>query len=75
MQGRTFLRIMLDILLNNALFKSVGALVKFCNEIRYCNKKELKFLEKMPINNISKENYYKNKFIFNSITGNRTSSK
>lgn len=76
MQGRTFFRIMLDIVLNNALVKSLASLVNFCNELCYYNRKELKFLKKMPINNnVVKEEYYKNRFIFNSITGNRTSSK
>ena len=76
MQGRTFFRIMLDIVLNNALVKSLASLVNFCNELRYYNRKELKFLKKMPINNnVVKEEYYKKRFIFNSITGNRTSSK
>ena len=76
MQGRTFFRIMLDIVLNKALVKSLASLVNFCNELRYYNRKELKFLKKMPINNnVVKEEYYKNRFIFNSITGNRTSSK
>ena len=76
MQGRPFFRIMLDIVLNNALVKSLASLVNFCNELRYYNRKELKFLKKMPINNnVVKEEYYKNRFIFNSITGNRTSSK
>ncbi len=76
MQGRTFFRIMLDIVLNNALVKSLASLVNFCNELRYYNRKELKFLKKMPINNnVVKEEYYKNRFIFNSITGNRTSSR
>lgn len=69
MQGRTFFRIMLDIVLNNALVKSLASLVNFCNELRYYNRKELKFLKKMPINNnVVKEEYYKNRFIFNSIT-------
>lgn len=75
MQGRTFFRIMLDIFLNNPLIKTLSNVVNFCNEIRYYNRKELKFLKKMPINNIAKDEYYKNRFIFNSITGNRTSSK
>ena len=76
MQGRTFFRIMLDIVLNNALVKSLASLVNFCNELRYFNRKELKFLKKMPINNnVVKEEYYKKRFIFNSITGNRTSSR
>ncbi len=75
MQGRTFFRVMLDIFLNNALFKAISSFVNFCNEIRYYNRKELKFLKKMPINNMAKENYYKNRFVFNSITSNRTNSK
>ncbi len=75
MQGRTFFRIMLDIFLNNPLIKTLSNVVNFCNEIRYYNRKELKFLKKMPINNIAKDEYYKNRFIFNSITGNRTGSK
>ncbi len=74
MKGRTFFRIMLDIIINNAVFKSIASGVNFCNEIRYYNRKELKFLKKMPIN-IAKENYYKKRFVFNSITSNRNSSK
>ena len=75
MQGRTFFRVMLDIILNNAIFKTIASCVNFCNEIRYYNRKELKFLKKMPITNIAKENYYKKRFVFNSITSNRNSSK
>ena len=70
MQGRTFFRIMLDIFLNNALVKAISNFVNFCNEIRYYNHKELKFLKKMPINNVAKDEYYKNRFILN-----RTGSK
>ena len=75
MQGRTFFRRMLDIFLNNAICNAIVAFVNFCNEQRYYNRKELKFLKKMPLNNIVKDEYYKNRFVFNSITGNRTSSK
>lgn len=75
MQGRTFFRVMLDIFLDNAIVKSIVSLVNFCNEIRYYNRKELKFLEKMPINNISKDEYYKNRFIFNTTQTNRTNLK
>ncbi len=75
MQGRTFFRVMLDIILNNALIRAIASFVNFCNELRYYNRKELKFLKKMPINNIVKENYYKKRFVFNSITSNRTGSK
>ena len=74
MRGRTFFRIMLDIVLNNALFKSIASCVNFCNEIRYYNRNELKFSEKMPLNNLIKDNYCK-KFVFNSITSSRTNSK
>ncbi len=67
MQGRTFFRIMLDnLFVNNALSKAIIALVNFCNEQNYYNRKELKFLKKMPLNNIKQENYYKNRFIFNA---------
>ncbi len=75
MQGRTFLRIMLDIIFNNSIFKTIESFVNFCNEQRYYNRKELKFLKKMPSNNMIKDEYYKKRFIFNSITSNRTSSK
>ena len=68
MQGRTFFRIMADSLfVNNAFCKALSALVNFCNEQRYFNKKELKFLKKMPLNNIEKDSSYKTKFIFNSV--------
>ena len=67
---------MIDSFFNNNLFKSISNFVNFCKEILYYNKKELKFLNNMPINNkVVKEKYYQNKFVFNSITGNRTSSK
>ncbi len=75
MQGRTFFRTMLDIVLSNAVFKAITALVNFCNEVRYFNKKELKFYNKMPIKNMATEKYYENRFIFNSINTNRTGSK
>ena len=65
MQGRTFLRTMLDsILVNNAFCKAIVALVNFCNEQSYYNRKELKFLKKMPLNKIEQDSSYKNKFIF-----------
>ena len=75
MQGRTFFRIMIDLFLNNPLVKSICNIVNFCNEMQYYNRNELKFLKKMPLNNIAKDEYYKNKFVFNSITRNRTGSK
>lgn len=75
MQGRTFFRRMLDIFLDNAICKTIASVVNFCNEFRYYNQKELKFVGKMPLNNVVHNEPYKNKFVFNSITGNRTSSK
>ena len=43
MQGRTFIRIMADILfVNNAFVKALKALVNFCKEQQYYNRKELK---------------------------------
>ena len=67
MQGRTFLRMMMDTLfINNALCKSLAALINFCKEQNYYNRKELKFLNKMPLNNISEDQVYKNKFLFNT---------
>ena len=64
MQNRTFIRTMLDILLDNAIVKSIASFVNFCNEQRYYNQHELKFLRKMPINKV--ENNYQNKFLFTS---------
>lgn len=75
MHTRTILRTILDILFDNAICKSIASFVNFCNEQRYYNRKELKFLKKIPLNNIPTENPYKNKYIFNSITGNRTNYK
>ena len=67
MRGRTFFRIMMEnLFVNNALCKALSALVNFCNEQSYYGKKELKFLKKMPLNNIRPHNTYKKKFIFNS---------
>ena len=72
MRERTFLRIMLDIIFNNAVFRTIASIVNFCNEQRYYNQKELKFLKKMPLNNsVVQNDYYKSKFAFTSITGKR----
>ena len=73
MHGRTFFRIMLDnLFVNNALFESIIKLVKFLKEMEYFNHKNLKTLNKKTKNVIIKEDDYKNKFKFNSITSNRT---
>ena len=67
MRGRTFFRIMIDnLFVNNALCKALSALVNFCNEQSYYGQKKLKFLKKMPLNNIHQDSVYKNRFIFNS---------
>ncbi len=75
MQGRTFFRIMLDILFNNAVFKALTSFVNFCNEQRYYNRKELKFLKKVPLNSIAQKKSQKSEFVFNSITGSRINPK
>ena len=60
MQARTFFRIMIDnLFVNNALSKALFACINFFKEQSYYNKKELKFLNKMPLNNIEKSNIYK----------------
>ena len=66
MQGRIFFRIMIDnLFVNNAFSKAIIALVNFCNEQNYYHRKELKFLEKMPLNKKDEYNVSKNnKFIF-----------
>lgn len=67
MRGRTFLRIMLEnIFINNALSKTIIALVNFCNEQSYYGRKKLKFLKKMPLNKTEEIYNYRNKFIFNN---------
>ena len=67
MQGRTFFRIMIDnLFVNNAFSKAIVALVNFCNEQSYYHRKELKFLEKMPLTKTEQDSSYKNRFIFNS---------
>ena len=66
MQGRTFLRIMVDnLFVNNALSKAIINLVNFCNEFNSLVPKKLKFSQKRPLNNITNDSYYKNRFIFN----------
>ena len=69
MQGRTFIRIMADILfVNNAFCRALSALVNFCKEQQYYNRKELKFFEKEPLNKLTKDSVYKNRFIFQNTT-------
>ena len=67
MQGRTFFRIMFDnLFVNNAVAKALLSLIKFCNEFRYFSKRELKFLKKMPLNNIEQRTSYNSKFVFDT---------
>ena len=68
MQGRTFFRIMIDnLFVNNAFSKAIITLVNFCNEQSFYHRKELKFLEKMPLNKKDEYDVSKNnKFIFKS---------
>ena len=67
MQGRTFLRIMIDnLFVNNAFCKAIIALVNFCNEQNYYNRRELKFLKKMPYNNIQEDTSYKKRLLFDT---------
>lgn len=72
MQGRTFLRIMLDnLFINNPISKTIIALVNFCNEQNYYHRKELKFLSKMPLKKTREYSAYKNnKFIFQNLHSN-----
>ena len=67
MQGRTFFRIMFNnLFVNNALCKAFIALVNFCNEQSYYNRKELKFLKKMPLNKVEQNQIYSKPFLFNT---------
>ena len=63
MQKRTFIRTMLDIFFDNAIVKAISSFVNFCNEQRYFNHHELKFLKKMPINNIEQKQFT-NRYVF-----------
>ena len=76
MQGRTFLRIMIDnLFLNNPLYKAVYALVNFCNEQSYYNQKEVKFLRKMPLNKTESSCSYQSKFIFTNTQSSGVNNK
>ena len=68
MQGRTFLRIMLDnLFVNNVLCKTISALVNFCNEQQNLSTKKLKFLKKMPLTKVEKDSVYQKKYLFTDI--------
>ena len=63
MNNRTFLRTTLDIFLKSNIVSTIVALVNFCNEMHYNNKRELKFLGKMPIKNIE-HSTIENRYLF-----------
>ena len=67
MHGRTFFRMMIDILfINNPFCRAISTIVNFCNNQRFYNKKELKFFRNVPLSNIEHKYDYKKKFIFDS---------
>lgn len=66
MQRRTFVRIMIDGILNNPLIKAVTTFVNFCNNSMFYNKKKLKFLGKMPLQYNERQKELNNRFIFDS---------
>ena len=57
MQNRTFIRIMLDIFLNNAIVKTIASFVDFLREQSYYNNKELNFFKNVPLNKTTKNDY------------------
>ena len=65
MRDRTYIRTMLDTFFDNALAHAANGLVNFCNENSHLDKKELKFIGKMPLNNTETEQYDK-RFVFNT---------
>lgn len=67
MQGRTFFRIMVDnLFVNNPIVKAISTLMKFCNNSVMYDKKNLKFLKKVPLNNTEPVLKYNKKFVFDS---------
>ena len=68
MQGRTFFRIMIDnLFVKNPLCMAIIAFVNLCNNCSIYNRRNLKFLKKMPLNNNDSVGInYKNKFVFDS---------
>lgn len=58
MQNRTFIRIMLDIFLNNAIVKTIASFMDFLREQSYYNNsKELNFFNNAPLNKTTKNDY------------------
>jgi len=63
MQKRTTIRTILDIIFNNAIVQTIVSIVNFCNDQCYFYQKKLKFLKKMPLNNIETSSL-DSKFLF-----------
>lgn len=60
MQGRTFLRIMIEnLFINNALGKAISNLIKFCQEQGFYNTKNINILKTSPNNIKTTKNDYK----------------
>ena len=67
MQGRTFFRIMIDnLFVNNPIGRAVSTLVNFCNNSTIYNKKNLKFLKKVPLYKSEPVSGYNKRFVFDS---------
>ena len=71
MQNITFLRTSLDKLFNNAFVKTIASLVNFCKEQGHFGKKELKFSQNLPLNNIVKQktliSNYNTRYVFTNL--------
>jgi len=57
MQNITFLRTSLDKLFNNAIVRTIASVVNFCKEQSGLYNNELKFSQKLPLNNIVKQKH------------------
>ena len=72
MHGRTFFRILIEnLFLKNALAEAFKKFLNFYYEQRYYNERELKFIDKLPLNNIQVQSKkYDSRFVFNVGTKN-----
>lgn len=55
-----------NIFLNNPVGRAISTLVNFCNNSTIYNKKNLKFLKKMPLVKKEPQMAYNKRFIFDS---------
>ena len=55
-----------SLFVNNPVGKAISVLVNFCNNSTIYNKKNLKFLKKMPLSKVETDINYKKRFIFDS---------